>query len=70
MSNGAVKRALWCRWFHRWRMRRHVPDPVVSSVPGQPGALAMTAGPHRNFCGACEDHPYASRAARRWGEQP
>ncbi len=61
-----LKRALWCRWFHRYRMPKPQPSPVTSSVPGQPGALRFTAGPGRDFCDACEHHDYATRAARRW----
>lgn len=64
--NAALKRALWCRWFHRYRMPRTQAAPVTSSIPGQPGALRLTAEPSRSLCDACEHHDYASRAARRW----
>ena len=64
--SGALKRVLWCRWFHRYRMPRRPSVPVTSSVPGGTGVLRMTAGPRRACCGACRDTDYASRAARRW----
>ena len=62
----ALKRALWCRWFHRWRMPRRAAAPVVSRDPsGQ--ALRLTAGPRRSLCGACEGRDdYGGRAYRRW----
>jgi hypothetical protein len=64
--NPRLKRALWCRWFHRWRMDRRPAPPVTSTYPGAGASLRMTAGPHRSFCDACEDVNYYSRAARRW----
>ncbi len=60
-----LKRALWCRWFHRYRMPRRPAPAVVSSVPGNSGALRLSAGPHRNCCDACDDFGYG-RAYRKW----
>lgn len=60
-----LKRALWCRWFHRWRMARRPVSSVTSSIPGQPGALRLTAGPHRTSCDACDGHNYG-RAYQKW----
>ena len=64
-----IKRALWCRWFHRAHMPRKVQSRDFHPLSGVAGAsLRMTAGPGRTFCWACENESsaYASRAARRW----
>ena len=62
----ALKRALWCRWFHRWHMPRR-PESVTSLDPdGSGAALVLTGGPHRNCCDACEDAAPRSRAYDRW----
>ena len=63
--NAALKRALWCRWFHRWRMPRRPAPAVTSSVPGSSGALRLSAGPARTSCDACHDTDYG-RAMRKW----
>ena len=63
--NPAVKRALWCRWFHRWRMPRHIAPAVTSRDPAGSASLTLSAGPHRNCCDACDDFDYG-RAYRRW----
>jgi hypothetical protein len=42
----AVKRALWCRWFHRWH-------PTLWYGP-HPGGQARTV------CWACEDRDYGT----------
>lgn len=57
---GQLKRALWCRWFHRWRRD-------LGSVPFQTttgtAPWIMVIGPtfRRTSCGACEDFDYGSR---------
>ncbi len=67
MMAAMIKRALYCRWFHRWRMPRRVAAPVVSRDPSGSGqALVLSAGPHRNYCDACADTDYGSRAYKRW----
>jgi len=64
--SAAVKRALWCRWFHRFRMPRHPGPPVLTPGP-EGGMLVLHAGPHRASCGACHGREdYQSRAVRRW----
>lgn len=64
--NPALKRALWCRWFHRWHMPRR-PESVTSADPSGSGAyLVLTGGPHRDFCDACADAAPRSRAYDRW----
>jgi hypothetical protein len=63
-SRAALKRALWCRWFHRYRWRRgEKPASVTSSAGGQ--SLRFSAGPGRSCCDACAGHNYG-RAYRRW----
>ena len=65
--SAAVKRALWCRWFHRYRMPRRPEPPVLTPArDGGGGMLVMHAGPSRTCCDACEGREYESRAARRW----
>jgi hypothetical protein len=62
--NPRVKRALWCRWFHRWHWPRgEHPASVTSAAGGQ--ALRLSAGPARTFCDACEDTGYG-RAYQKW----
>jgi hypothetical protein len=61
--NPALKRALWCRWFHRWRRSR--PSSVTSRDPSAGASLTLTAGFGRDFCRACENTDYG-RAYRRW----
>lgn len=63
----SVKVALWCRWFHRWRWPK-APQRVVSTYPGAGRSLAMTAGPGRDYCWACEDEPKIemTRRYREW----
>ena len=47
----ALKRALWCRWFHRWH-RAPIPPPP----PGTPPTAAIiTSRFERRDCRACED---------------
>ena len=59
-----LKRALWCRWFHRWHWPRGgKPPSVTSAIGGQ--ALRLSAGPGRSCCDACRDFDYG-RALRRW----
>ena len=59
----ALKRALWCRWWHRYRWQR-TGKTTTARLDGL--ALVLTAGPHRNCCWACENHPPMSRAYRKW----
>jgi hypothetical protein len=62
---GRIKRALWCRWFHRWHMPRY-PAPAVSGRdPAGSSSFTLSAGPHRSCCDACRDFDYG-RAHRRW----
>ena len=63
--NLSLKRALWCRWFRRWRMPRDPAPAVVSREPGGSASLRLSAGPSRNFCAACESYDYG-RCYRRW----
>ena len=57
----ALKRALWCRWFHRWH---RVPIPVPP--PGTPSTAAIiTSCFERRDCTACEDAGYGRAYARR-----
>ncbi len=66
MTGAAVKRALWCRWFHRYRWRHGKrPQAVVSTDPGTGQSLRMTAGPGRTLCDACADRDYG-RALKQW----
>lgn len=62
----ALKRALWCRWFHRYR--RHVHDRIISEDPSGSGVAFIIGGVSfgRTFCDACEDAPPRSRAYDRW----
>jgi hypothetical protein len=65
--NPRLKRALWCRWFHRWHMPRHPAPPVVSRDPSESGqTLRLSAGPHRNCCDACTGEPFENRTYRKW----
>src|ERR1035441_3136356 len=42
---GRIKRALWCRWFHRWHMPRY-PAPAVSGRdPAGSSSFTLSAGP-------------------------
>jgi hypothetical protein len=63
--NPRLKRALWCRWFHRWRWPSGgKPSSVTSAIGGQ--ALVLTAGPGRTCCDACRDTEPMTRAYRQW----
>jgi hypothetical protein len=61
--NPALKRLLWCRWFHRWR--RSSPSSVTNRDPSTGAGLTLAAGPARVCCGACENVNYG-RAYREW----
>ena len=60
-----LKRALWCRWFHRWHMPRYPAPAVTSRDPAGSASFTLSAGPHRSCCDACLDFDYG-RAHRRW----
>ena len=53
--NPALKRSLWCRWFHRYRMSCPVPEAVTTVSPDGREAIRMSAGPGRSCCFACSD---------------
>ena len=58
----ALKRALWCRWFHRWH-RAPIPPPP----PGTPPTAAIiTSRFERRDCRACEDTDYGRAYGRRY----
>jgi hypothetical protein len=63
--NPRLKRALWCRWFHRYRMPRHPAPAVTSRDPAGSASLTLSAGPSRTSCDACQDTSYG-RAMRKW----
>ena len=59
--NLSLKRALWCRWFHRYH-RAPIPDPPPGTPPH---AAIITSRFVRRWCRACEDADYGSCAGRR-----
>ena len=63
--NPRLKRALWCRWFHRWHMPRRPAAAVTSRDPAGSAALRLSAGPGRTYCDACDGFDYG-RAYQRW----
>jgi hypothetical protein len=56
-----VKRAVWCRWLHRLRLREST--SMVSAGGGW--EMRLSGGASRRYCWACQGRWYATRATRR-----